>query len=628
MQRNTMMPPSLEEQIQSLPTSPGVYLMRDPEGTVLYVGKAKNLRNRVRTYFGKSGDTRFSLRFLMPKVHQVETLLTDTEKEALILENTLIKKFKPRHNINFKDDKTYFNLKFSLNEEFPKLSLVRKVKKDGARYFGPYASSAAVKETLKLLRGIFPLRTCSQASFKNRSRPCLNFQIKKCLAPCCVLISAEKYAEVVQEVLLFLEGKNSQLVKLLRERMAAASEALRFEEAARIRDQIQAVEQTLEKQKAVTQQMTDQDVFAFYRRGNAWEFQVLFFRRGLLVGNKSFHFSRLNLPDEEALSAFLRQYYAEDRYIPQEILLPLVVEDESLLGEWLSEKKGGKVQVLSPRKGRKRRLVEMAQKNAENAFQKKVNAKETLSQTLKELQEKLRLRTLPHRVECFDISNLFGTLAVGSMVSFLDGNPDRSHYRHFKVHAPSFPDDYAMMYEVLKRRYSKLAEEKETPDLLIVDGGKGQLNVALAVLTEVGQPGISAVGLAKDKHTVLKKMGGKTSDKVYLAHIKDPMLLPSHSASLHFLQQIRDEAHRFAIRYHKKLRGKQGLQTVLDEVPGIGGVKKKALLKNFGSLQRIQEVSLEELSQVESLTQKDVQRVFEFFHPPPHPSLPAGERIE
>jgi excinuclease ABC subunit C len=619
-------PPSLEEQIQSLPTSPGVYLMKDPAGTVLYVGKAKNLRNRVRTYFGKSGDTRFSLRFLMPKVHQVETLLTDTEKEALILENTLIKKFRPRHNINFKDDKTYFNLKFSLNEEFPRLSLVRKVKKDGARYFGPYASSAAVKETLKLLGGIFPLRTCSPASFKNRSRPCLNFQIKKCLAPCCGLISAEKYAEVVQEVLLFLEGKNSQLVKLLRERMAVASGALCFEEAARIRDQIQAVEKTLEKQKAVSQKLTDQDVFAFYRQGNAWEFQVLFFRRGLLVGNKSFHFSRLNLPEAEALSAFVRQYYAEDRYIPQEVLLLQAVEDESLLGEWLSEKKGGKVQVLSPRKGQKRRLVEMAQKNAENTFEKKVSAKETLSQTLKELQEKLRLRTLPHRVECFDISNLFGTLAVGSMVSFLDGKPDRSHYRHFKIHAPSFPDDYAMMYEVMKRRYSKLAEEKETPDLLIVDGGKGQLNVALAVLSELGQPGISAIGLAKDKETALKKMGGKTSDKVYLPHIKDPLLLPSHSASLRFLQQIRDEAHRFAIRYHEKLRSKHGLQTVLDEVPGIGEVKKKALLKNFGSLERIQEASVEALIQVESMTQKDGQRVFEFFHP--HSSLPAGEGVQ
>ena len=606
---------SLEEQIQNLPTSPGVYLMKDQEGAVLYVGKAKNLRNRVRTYFGKSGDTRYSLRFLMPKVHQVETLITDTEKEALILENTLIKKFKPRHNIDFKDDKTYFSLKLSVNEEFPKLSLVRKVRRDGARYFGPYASSAAVKETLKLLQGIFPLRTCSQANFRNRSRPCLNFQIRRCLAPCCQLISAEKYAELVQEVLLFLEGKNSQLIKLLRERMLAASEALHFEEAARIRDQFQAVEQTLEKQKAVSQELTDQDVFAFYRQGNAWEFQVLFLRRGLLVGNKSFHFSRFNLPDEEALSAFVRQYYAQDRYIPQEILLPLVVEDEPLLAEWLTEKREGRVEVLSPHKGQKKRLVEMAQKNAENTFQKKISEEENLSLTLKELHEKLRLRTLPHRVECFDISNLFGTLAVGSMVTFLDGKADRSHYRHFKVHAPSFPDDYAMMYEVLKRRYRKLGMEPESPDLLIVDGGKGQLNVALAVLSELGRQHISAIGLAKDKDPGLKRVARSISDKVYLPNVKDPIFLPSHSASLRFLQQIRDEAHRFAITYHKKLRGKQGLQTILDEIPGIGEVKRKALLKEFGSLQKIQEASLEALGQVEPLSPKDAQTVLEFFHP-------------
>jgi len=605
---------TFEKQIQTLPTSPGVYLMKDKEGTVLYVGKAKNLHNRVRTYFGKSGDSRYSLRFLMPKVHQVETFLTDTEKEALILENTLIKKYKPRHNINFKDDKTYFNLKFSLNEEFPRLSLVRKVKRDGARYFGPYASSAAVKETLRLLQWIFPLRTCSQANFRNRSRPCLNFQIKRCLAPCCQLIPRGKYAELVQEVLLFLEGKNSQLIKLLGERMAAASEALQFEEAARIRDQIQAVEQTLEKQKAASQELTDQDVFAFHREGNVWEFQILFFRRGLLVGNKSFHFSRLNLPDEEALSAFIRQYYAEDRYIPQEILLPLIVEDENLLTDWLSEKKGGKVEVLSPQRGQRRRLVEMAQKNAENTFKKKVSEEEDLRLTLKELQEKLRLRTLPHRVECFDISNLFGTLAVGSMVTFLNGKPDRSHYRHFKVHAPSYPDDYAMMYEVLHRRYSRMDGEKETPDLLLVDGGKGQLNVALAVLSELGLQNISAIGLAKDKDTGFKKVGRNTSDKVYLPNVKDPILLPGHSASLRFLQQIRDEAHRFAIAYHKKLRGKQGLQTILDEVPGIGEIKRRALLREFRSLQKIQEASREQLSQVEPLSQKDAQTVFEFFH--------------
>ena len=610
-----MEPQSLEEQIHDLPTSPGVYLMKDPEGTVLYVGKAKNLRSRVRTYFGKSGDSRYALRFLMPKVHRVETLLTDTEKEALILENTLIKKYKPRHNINFRDDKTYFSLKFSLNEAFPRLSLVRKVKKDGARYFGPFASSAAVKETLTILQGIFPLRTCSPANFRNRSRPCLNFQIHRCLAPCCQLIPGEKYADLVQEILLFLEGKNSQLMRLLRERMMAASDGLHFEEAARIRDQIQAVEQTLEKQKAVSQEQIDQDVFAFHRQGNIWEFQILFFRRGLLVGNKSFHFSRLTLPDEEALSAFVRRYYAEDRYIPQEILLPLVSEDESLLVDWLSEKKGGKVEVLSPQRGRKRHLVQMAGKNAENAFRKRVSEEETLSLTLKELQEKLRLRTLPHRVECFDISNLFGTLAVGAMVSFLDGEPDHAHYRHFKVHGPSFPDDYAMMYEVLKRRYSKLDGEKEAPDLLLVDGGKGQLNVALAVLSELGLQDIAAIGLAKDKDRGPGKAARSTSDKVYLPNVKDPILLPGHSVSLRFLQKIRDEAHRFAIRYHRKLRGKRGLQTILDEVPGIGEIKRKALLREFGSLQKIQEASPEELGRVEPLTQKDVQTVFGFFHP-------------
>ena len=589
--------------------------MKDKEGNVLYVGKAKNLRNRVRNYFGQSGDNRYSLRFLVPKVLQVETILTDTEKEALLLENTLIKKYKPRHNINLRDDKTFFSLKFSLREEFPRLSLVRKVKKDGARYFGPFASSAAVKETLKILQKMFPLRTCRDSQFKNRSRPCLNFQIKRCLGPCCGHIATEKYGERVQEVLLFLEGKNSELVQLLRKRMGTASDALNFEEAARIRDQIQAIQLTLEKQKAASHGRADQDVFAFYRQGNEWEFQALFFRHGLLVGNKSFHFSRLNLPDEEALAAFLRQFYAADRSVPNEILLPLPIEDELLLAEWLSEKRGGKVAVFAPQKGEKKRLVEMGWKNAEHSFKSRISEKEILTQALKELQEKLRLRILPQRIECFDISNLLGTVAVGSMVSFLDGNPDRSQYRHYKVHAPSFPDDYAMMYEVLKRRYTKILEGDHAPDLLIVDGGKGQLNVALAVLRELGLNHLAAIGLAKDKETGPKKEEEKTADKIYLPNVKDPILLLRHSFALRYLQKVRDEAHRFALAYHKKLRGKQGLRTILEEIPGIGEVKRKALLTSFGSLPKIAEASLEALSQVVSLTQKDAQTVFGFFHP-------------
>ena len=588
--------------------------MKDQEGSVLYVGKAKNLRNRVRTYFDKSADTRYSLRFLVPKILQVESLLTDTEKEALILENTLIKKFKPRYNINFKDDKTYFSLKFNVQDDFPRLTLVRKIKKDGARFFGPFASSTAVKETLRVLHQVFPLRTCRDVNFRNRSRPCLNFQIKKCLGPCCGLISREKYAHLVQEVVLFLEGKNSQLIKLLRDRMRTASEELHFEEAARIRDQIHAIEQTLEKQKAVTHHHPDQDVFAFHRQGNVWEFQILFFRRGLLIGNKSFHFSRLNLPDEEALSALVRQYYAEEPSIPKEVLLPLNIEDKDLIEDWLSEKKGGKVEVLAPQRGQKKDLIAMARKNAENAFQKKFTEKETIELTLKELQGKLRLRKLPRRVECFDISNLFGTLAVGSMVAFEDGKADRSGYRHFKIHAPSFPDDYGMMYEVLRRRYAKVKEDDPGPDLLVVDGGKGQLNVALAVLSELGLADMAVIGLAKEKEGGLKIPEGKSADKIYLPQVKDPILLPAHSVSLRYLQRIRDEAHRFAIAYHRKLRGKYGLQTILDEIPGIGEIKKKNLLRSFGSLPKIQEAALEALQDVETLTSKDARMVYDFFH--------------
>ena len=607
--------PALEEQIQGLPSTPGVYLMKDAEGTVLYVGKAKDLRSRVRTYFAKSGDARYSLRFLRPKIYQVETLLTDTEKEALVLENTLIKRYHPRYNINFKDDKTFFRLRFNLQEDFPRLSLVRRIKRDGARYFGPYASSAAVKETLRLLQRVFPLRTCREANFRNRSRPCLNFQIKKCLAPCCGLIAKPKYAELAQEVLLFLEGKNSQLIQLLEERMTAAAEELHFEEAARIRDQIGAVQQTMEKQKAVSPSVSDQDVFAYYRQGNTWEFQVLFYRRGMLVGNQSSHFSRLNLPEEEAVAAFIQQYYAGDSYLPDEILLPLSIANEGLLAEWLAEKKGQKVAILSPRRGQKKRLVAMARKNAENSFRKKVTEKETLALALMDLQEKLMLKTLPHKMECFDISNLSGTLAVGSMVTFRDGRPDKSGYRHFRVHASSDAGDTAMLYEVLKRRYGKLVAEKEKPDLLIVDGGKGQLHAALAALAELALSGISAIGLAKEKEGGLRQEGEKGVDKIYLPKVKDPIRLPSHALSLRYLQQIRDEAHRFALAYHKKLRRKQGLQTLLDEVPGIGQVKKKALLKRFGHLQKIQEVSEDVLSEVHPLTRRDAQTLFRFFHP-------------
>ncbi len=605
----------IEEQIQNLPTSPGVYLMKDREGNVLYVGKAKNLRQRVKAYFSSSADSRYSLRFLLPKIQQVETIVTDTEKEALLLENNLIKKYKPRYNINFKDDKTYFSLKINLQEDFPRLTLVRKLKQDGAHYFGPFASSAAVKETMRLMHQLFPLRSCSEAEFRHRSRPCLNFQIKKCLGPCCGYINKEQYRELVEEALLFLEGKNDQLVRILRSKMAQAAEQLHFEEAARLRDQIQAVEKTLEKQKTSFTVPTDQDVFAFYRQGDLWEFQILFFRRGLLIGHKSFSFSRLNLPEGEALSAFIQQYYASATSLPQEILLPLTIENDQLLADWLSERKGKPVKIIVPVKGPKKELVQLALKNAQNNLQKRIGEKANLELILQELQERFRLPKLPRRIECFDISNLMGTLAVGSLVCFNEGQPDHSRYRHFKIQAPPIPDDYAMMYEILQRRYSKLSDPEDKPDLLIIDGGKGHLNVALAVLRELHLQDISAIALAKERDMSPPQKKGKGGDKIYLSNVKDPLILSAHSAVYHFLQKIRDEAHRFAINYHKKLRGKKGLETILDEIPGIGEVKKKALLKAFGSLPKIKEASLESLAQIKPLTLADAQRIFAFFHP-------------
>lgn len=607
----------VEEEIQNLPFSPGVYLMRDREGNVLYVGKAKNLRQRVKTYFSSSADSRYSLRFLLPKIHQIETILTDTEKEALLLENNLIKKYRPRYNIIYKDDKTYFSLKFNLQEDFPRLTLVRKWKRDGACYFGPFASSAAVKETIRLMHQLFPLRSCRETEFRHRSRPCLDFQIKKCLAPCCGYINKEQYRELVNEALLFLEGKNDQLLRILRQRMSRAAEELHFEDAARIRDQIQAVEKTLEKQRTFLTMPTDQDVFAFYRQGNLWEFQILFFRRGLLIGHKSFSFSRLNLPEREALSAFIQQYYSSATSLPQEILLPLPIENDQLLSEWISEKKGKPVKIIVPLKGPKKKIVELALKNAQNNLQKKIGEKANLELILQELKERLRLPKLPRRIECFDISNLMGTLAVGSMISFCDGQRDPSRYRHFKIHAPAFPDDYAMMYEILKRRYSKITEAEDKPDLLMIDGGKGHLRVALAVLQELHLQDISAIALAKEKDTASPKKQAKMGDKIYLPNVKDPLLLPAHSAALHYLQKIRDEAHRFALNYHKKLRGQKGLETILDEIPGIGEVKKKALLKSLGSLQKIKEASLEDLKKIKALHQADAQRIYNFFHPQP-----------
>ncbi|MFA4911487.1 MAG: excinuclease ABC subunit UvrC, partial [Desulfobacteria bacterium] len=410
-----------EEKINRLPTNPGVYLMKNRKGNVIYIGKAKSLRNRVKSYFTKIEDSRYLIRFLLSQAEDIDYIITDTEKEALILENNLIKKHKPRYNVNLKDDKTYFSLRFNIQDEFPRFSLVRKVKKDGARYFGPYSSSCAVKDTLKMVSRIFHIRSCSDSNFKSRSRPCLSYQIKRCLAPCCKPVDWESYQKSVREATLFLEGKNQELLRLLKKNMKHESDNLNFEEAARIRDHILSIEKTVEKQKVVSNLGTDQDVFAFYREGSIVEFQVMIIRGGRVLDTQSFSLTDLRLPDEDIVSSFLKQYYGEDRSIPSEIVIPLEIEDRKLLEEWFSEKKGRKIKIHVPKKGGKLKLLRMVMENAKNSFMDRQSEKGFNLEMLEEIQKRLHLKKLPGKIECFDISNISGKLAVGSMVTFKEG---------------------------------------------------------------------------------------------------------------------------------------------------------------------------------------------------------------
>jgi len=604
-----------EERIKNLPNRPGVYLMKDKTAKILYVGKAKNLSHRVRSYFGRSSDSRFRVRFFVSKIADIECLVTDTEKEALILENNLIKKFKPRYNINLKDDKTYFNLRLDVQNPFPKLALVRRTRRDGARYFGPFSSSRAVKETINFIQKHFQLRQCTNSSFGNRSRPCLYYQMGQCLGACVGLVNERLYCERVREVILFLEGRNRQLIQILRRRMEEVSRQLLFEEAARLRNQIQSIEQTVERQKIVSFRPIDQDVIACYREGALVEIHVMFVRQGKLMEGQSFSLSSQELSDAEILASFLKQFYVGGRLIPQEILLPLHSEDSDTIGEWLTEQQGRKVTVKMPKRGSRLQLLRMGEKNAKIAFMGKQTHEKNLETTLDELKTKLRLSRMPRRIECFDISNIMGTSATGSMVVFEDGQPDKSQYRHFKIKTLSQPNDYGMMYEVLMRRYSKVTGSDGLPDLVMVDGGKGQLQVILEVFKDLFMKGVDAIALAKPRRIEgCSKLGDKSGEKVYIPHIKEPVHMPKHSTATFLLQRIRDESHRFAISYHKKLRKKRDLGSVLDEISGVGKIRKRQLLRHFRTLSQIQNASLEEMQTATGINRSTAQRVYEALH--------------
>jgi len=607
---------SLEEKLRQLPASPGVYLMRDATGEIIYVGKARSLRQRVRSYFAASGDSRYHVRFLVARIADIEVMLTDTEKEALLLENTLIKQHHPRYNLSLKDDKTYFSLRLDPREEFPRFSIVRKAPRDGARYFGPYASASAARDVLRQLQRMFPLRHYPLDRCRARSRPCLYHQIGQCSAPCKGLISDADYAMLVAGAMLFLEGKNRQLVAEFRRRMLQASEELRFEEAARWRNILRSIEVTVEKQKMITRG-GDSDALGYHREGERLELALLFIRGGAVMGSRLFDL-KWELDDAEGIAAFIRQYYNEGNFIPEEILLPLEIEETGALAELLGEIKGRKVGISRPLRGTKRELVELATRNAAAVLRERNDQKASAQATLESLQKRLHLSRLPLRIECYDISTIQGRFSVGSGVVFTRGVPDKSHYRHYRIRDVAGQDDFAMLSEVLGRRFRQDVVDREgLPDLVVVDGGIGQLNAVRAIINDLGLEGrFDLASLAKSR--VESDMAGvslqKSNERIFLPGRRNPVVLRQNSAPLLLLAAIRDEAHRFAIGYHRKLRGKGSSTSAIEEIPGIGAKRRNALLRHFGSLQRLGEAGLEELSAVEGMSRRSAAAVYRWLH--------------
>ncbi len=616
----------LAQKLENLPPNPGVYIFKDGQGNAIYIGKAGNIRQRVGSYFHRPEEKDTKTLSMLEKVKDIETIVTDTEKEALILENNLIKEYRPKYNIKLRDDKNYPCLKLSIEEEFPTLSIVRRIKKDRSVYFGPFPSATSLKETLKMIRRIFPIRTCLNTKFSNRSRPCINYEMGRCSGPCCRMISPEQYREIVNQVRMLLEGKNKDLLNRLREKMEEEAEKLQFEKAAKIRDQIHHIEKVIEKQKIVSNDFFDQDVIGIHSESHTISLYILFMRAGRILGGKGFTFPLRGLLEEEVLHSFLLQYYKEGKFIPEQILIPQKISGQNLIKEWLTGLRGKKVDIFIPLRGDKRKLIEMACENAKRYLSSSKELEEDKAGILEELKEKLHLSRIPKKIEAFDISNLQGGYAVGSMVTFEDGNPVKERYRHFRIKTVEGADDYGMMYEVLIRHYRKAVEENDLPDLILLDGGRGQLNVGQEVLKELEIKGVDLISLAKER--VLKGYRGsrfeKSGEKIFHPQFKEPLLLAKSSNLLHFLDRIRDEAHRFAIAYHKRVRKRETVRSNLDEISGIGEIRKRELLKYFGSIEKIKGASIEELAKAPKMNLKMARIVYEFFRTPPLPSSPES----
>ncbi len=604
LMENPPSPPLSDEYLKTVSHSPGVYQMLG-EKEVLYVGKARDLRKRLAQYAHYSGSFHSKTAVMLSHVQRVETILTTTEKEALILEASLIKKHRPRYNVILRDDKNYPLIKVTVKEEWPRLHVTRRRLRDGNRYFGPYTSSSALRASLHLFFSLFPLRRCKQVH--KRERPCLNYQMKRCLAPCSGLVSQEEYQAMVDEVLLILEGKSNKVIKRLQGKMQAAAQNLAFEEAALYRDQINGLEKTLERQTVVAEHQLDQDVFGLARHNASVGISLLFVRAGMVSGAQTFFINDPLGEDDRILRETLFQYYSEQRQPPRELLLPLMPEDGELVVEQLRDLRQAAVDLRVPQRGKRMQLMQMAADNAQQIFAEQSKKEKSWETLARSLQKFLKLRNRPDTIECLDISNLAGKQPVGSLVCFMRGEPEKSRFRHYRIRLKDEPDDYAMMNEVLERRMETGLAKDNLPDILLLDGGKGQLNIAVNVLARFDLLNrIDLVSIAKEKQ--------EEGEKLFRLGRKNPILLPGHSPALLYLMRIRDESHRFGITFHRKLRNKATLHSPLDDVEGIGEKRKTLLLKKLGSYKRIMETTVDELSAVPGIGRKTAESVYRQLH--------------
>lgn len=598
-----MLSDTLQERLDRIPNAPGVYLMKGPREEVLYIGKANLLSPRVRSYFQKAADLTPKTRLLVSQITDVETLVTRSELEALILESSLIKRHRPRFNVVLRDDKQYPYLRLPIKEAFPRFSIVRKVQKDGALYYGPYVPAGAMRETLRVIKKVFPLATCTIEIDGKAERACIEFEIKRCMAPCIGNQTSQEYHAIVKQARMFLEGRNRELLDEFRAQMQAAAEREDFEEAARIRDRIFKIERVLERQRVAQTENVDQDVVGLVREGPAANVQMMFVRGGLLVGRKDFRFAQVqDTFDVELVRSVIEQFYNKEIIPPKQLLLPLDLAEADLISQWLSEKKGEKVRVLVPERGLKHHLVQLAEENAMAALKDHLREEAMGRAAVEELQKVLHLRKAPRRIEAFDVSNIQGNQGVASLVAWEGGEIRKSDYRKFRIKTVEGANDFASMQEAVRRHYTGVkAGERPLPDLIVIDGGIAQLGAAMDALRELGLAEIEIIGLAKAK--------GDKEERVFLPGCKNPVVLRSSSPATHLLQRIRDEAHRFAVTYHRKLRGKALLASKLDEIPGVGPAKRRDLLRAFGSVDRLADATEEALQRVGGIGPKTAAEV-------------------